>query len=85
MFSANMVRQYSFLNQLMSDLENDPSKVCKRIIGKAPRSGNNAPRISLYIQYECNVQKYILHFIPVLKSCEKLSPNFACDTQKLNI
>jgi len=31
MFSANMVRQYSFLNQLMTDLENDPSKVCKRV------------------------------------------------------
>ena len=32
MFSANMVRQYSFLNQLITDLGNDPSKVCKRII-----------------------------------------------------
>ena len=31
MFSANMVRQYSFLNQLMTDLENDPSKVCKLV------------------------------------------------------
>lgn len=80
MFSANMVRQYSFLNQLMTDLENDPSKVCKQIIGKAPRSENNGPRKSLYIQYVCNVQKYILQFIPVLKSCEKLSPNFAGDT-----
>ncbi len=34
MFSANMVRQYSFLNQLMTDLENDASKVCKQDIRK---------------------------------------------------
>lgn len=40
MFSANMVRQYSFLNQLMTDLENDPSKVCNRVIRKAPRPEN---------------------------------------------
>jgi len=30
MFSANMVRQYSFLNQLMTDLESDAAKVCEQ-------------------------------------------------------
>ena len=30
MFSANMVRQYSFLNQLMTDLETDAAKVCRQ-------------------------------------------------------
>ena len=28
MFSANMVRQYSFLNQVMTELEADPTQVC---------------------------------------------------------
>ena len=32
MYSANMVRQYSFLNQLISDLENDASKVCELVV-----------------------------------------------------
>ena len=32
MYSANMVRQYSFLNQLISDLENDASKVCELVM-----------------------------------------------------
>ena len=32
MYSANMVRQYSFLNQLISDLENDASKVCEPVM-----------------------------------------------------
>lgn len=31
MYSANMVRQYSFLNQLISDLENDASKVIEKV------------------------------------------------------
>ncbi|KAL9988958.1 hypothetical protein ACROYT_G003456 [Oculina patagonica] len=31
MFSANMVRQYSFLNQLMTDLESDASKVIEKV------------------------------------------------------
>ena len=28
MFSANMVRQYSFLNKVMTELEADPTQVC---------------------------------------------------------
>ena len=32
MFSANMVRQYSFLNQLVTDLETDATTVCEESI-----------------------------------------------------
>ena len=66
MFSANMVRQYSFLNQLMTDLENDPSKVCEQIICKAPRSENDGSKKKF--------KHYIYSMFAVLKSCYKLTP-----------
>ena len=46
MYSANMVRQYSFLNQLISDLENDASKVCELVCE--------------FVMYACNMVRITL-------------------------